>query len=981
MKNNPASQSGIFNSRVLIAFALCAVGVFLAMLSFAASPPLVPEIPKQAFVSAALRTELAPAVVGDWSIVSSPNADPTQTPNFPSGVTCVSASDCWAVGYYLAGAVQQTLIEHWDGTSWMVVPSPNRSPTLPSRLNAVTCVSTSDCWAVGYDASGVEYQPLIERWDGTSWTIVAASPNYPAQSTALNSVTCVSTSDCWAVGVSVGNNYQTLVYRWTGVAWITVNSPNSETTKDNYLSGVTCVSTSDCWAVGYYVSGFVQRTFIQHWNGISWTVVTSPSSGTSHNILNGVTCTSASNCWAIGYYFNGSRNQTLIERWDGTSWTRVASPNTSLSQANVLNGVTCASASDCWAVGYYVGGGSSHTLVERWDGTSWAIIASPNTSTTQNNVLTGVTCVSAAADCWAVGYYAASTGIGSVNKSLIERWDGTSWAIVAAADANTKPNNGLFATTCASASDCWAVGSYYDGRNYITLIERWNGSSWDIITSPTASTLSNSLFGVTCVSDSDCWAVGYYTPASHIARTLIERWDGNSWTIATSPNAFALGPNVLTGVTCLSGSDCWAVGYFQYTSDDNLASDTIVEHWDGNAWLVVSSPNALDAAENYLTSVTCSSTSNCWGVGYYTDGTSEIGVTIFKPLIEHWDGSSWTIVASPDGDAVQESLNGVTCVSSTDCWAVGYSDSTGNGVLGNVKETLIMRWNGSSWGVVSSPNQDQMLHNRLNGITCLSASDCWAVGISSAGEVASGPGDPLAVNKGRTLIEHWDGTVWTIIASPNATDTQSNFVLGVTCAAPWDCWAVGQYGVVNDYRTLALKFTGIAPPLPTSVVSRKTHGSAGDFDIDLPLTGNPGIECRTGGTNNDHQMLVTFANAVTFNGASVTSGTGTISSTSGSGTTTVTVNLTGVTNAQTITLTLSGVNDGVSAGDVAIPMAVLLGDTTGNGAINSSDISQIKSQSGQFATTANSRQDVTASGAINSSDISLVKAGSGTALP
>ena len=169
-------------------------------------------------------------------------------------------------------------------------------------------------------------------------------------------------------------------------------------------------------------------------------------------------------------------------------------------------------------------------------------------------------------------------------------------------------------------------------------------------------------------------------------------------------------------------------------------------------------------------------------------------------------------------------------------------------------------------------------------------------------------------------------------------------------------------------------------PWPVSVVSRKTHGTSGDFSIALPLAGEPGIECRTGGTNNEYQIVVTFANAVTFNSAAITSGPGTVAGSSGSGTPAVMVNLAGITNAQTITVTLSGVNDGAYTGDVSFQMSVLLGDTTGDGAVNSSDISQTKLQSGQAVTASNFRQDVTVNGSINSSDISLVKSKSGTGL-
>ena len=165
--------------------------------------------------------------------------------------------------------------------------------------------------------------------------------------------------------------------------------------------------------------------------------------------------------------------------------------------------------------------------------------------------------------------------------------------------------------------------------------------------------------------------------------------------------------------------------------------------------------------------------------------------------------------------------------------------------------------------------------------------------------------------------------------------------------------------------------------VPISVVSRKVHGTAGTFDIPLPLADPRGIECRSGGANGDHQVVFNFAEAVTVAGATC-GGQPATKSTSGTETT---VNCTGIANAQTITIALTGVNDGENMDDVSVQMVVLAGDTTANRAVNSSDISQTKSQSGQTVTASNFRTDVTVNGSINSSDISLVKSRSGTAAP
>jgi glucose/arabinose dehydrogenase len=179
-----------------------------------------------------------------------------------------------------------------------------------------------------------------------------------------------------------------------------------------------------------------------------------------------------------------------------------------------------------------------------------------------------------------------------------------------------------------------------------------------------------------------------------------------------------------------------------------------------------------------------------------------------------------------------------------------------------------------------------------------------------------------------------------------------------------------------------------APPAPLTAVSRKIHGAAGTLDIDLPLTGSPGVECRSGGATGDHEVVITFANTVTVNGAvqaDVTQGTGDVGTggvPNGGAVTVngavVTVPLTNVANGQTISIALFDVQQGAHAGDMAVQMSVLLGDTTGNRAVNSADIGETKAASG---TAAASRNDVNVNGVINSADISLVKSRSGTSLP
>jgi hypothetical protein len=178
-------------------------------------------------------------------------------------------------------------------------------------------------------------------------------------------------------------------------------------------------------------------------------------------------------------------------------------------------------------------------------------------------------------------------------------------------------------------------------------------------------------------------------------------------------------------------------------------------------------------------------------------------------------------------------------------------------------------------------------------------------------------------------------------------------------------------------------YVRVAPgaPVAQSAFSRKTHGGAGTFDVPLPLTGNVGVECRSGGATNDYQMIINFASSVTVESAAVTSGTGSVSSFSGSGTSQITVNLTGVTNVQRITVTLHNVNNGTSTGDVPVSMGVLVGDVNGNAVVNASDVSLTKSQVGVPVSGSNFREDVNANGTISATDVAQVKANVGTALP
>ena len=258
----------------------------------------------------------AGAVVDSATIVPSPNAG-TSNDQLRS-VSCVSASDCVAVGYTYTGSAYETLVMVWDGIEWSIVSSPNDS-TVEDMLMSVSCVSASACVAVGYTVDGSAYETLVMMWDGGVWSI-ASSPNVGTSIDKLESVSCVSASDCVAVGSTFnGSAYETLVMVWDGIEWSIVTSPNASTLEDQ-LRSVSCVSASDCVAVGYtYTGNNIYETLVMAWDGTVWSIVSSPNVSTIFDSLASVSCVSASDCVAVGYTGAGNNvYETLVMSLTGS---------------------------------------------------------------------------------------------------------------------------------------------------------------------------------------------------------------------------------------------------------------------------------------------------------------------------------------------------------------------------------------------------------------------------------------------------------------------------------------------------------------------------------------------------------------------------------------------------------------------------------------------------------------------------------------
>jgi hypothetical protein len=352
-------------------------------------------------------------------------------------------------------------------------PSPN---VQGNTLNAVTALSASDAWAVGYmnDNNLNESRTLTMHWDGIAWSVVK-SPNpgsIPSCSNSntgnfINSVAMVASDDVWAVGFSFtcSGPLKPMALHWDGVQWNVVPTPKLISVDNAALNGVLAFASNNVYAVGYHpASNGAVKTLIEHWDGTSWKLVTSPNSNQTGNFLWGLSATSPTDIWAVGdRVAPNTPVETLVLHFDGSKWTVVPSPNPILTgdlSANVLSSVQAVSSTDVTAVGFIRDSATQRTLtlIEHWDGTQWKVIPSPNQGQAAGdlNILNGVTEVSPT-DLYAAGYF-ENAATGGQHRTMVQHFDGLSWKIIPSpAPALAQQLHGTFAVP--GSPNVWSVGA------------------------------------------------------------------------------------------------------------------------------------------------------------------------------------------------------------------------------------------------------------------------------------------------------------------------------------------------------------------------------------------------------------------------------------------------------------------------------------------------------------------------------------------
>jgi hypothetical protein len=251
---------------------------------------------------------------------------------------------------------------------------------------------------------------------------------------------------------------------------------------------------------------------------------------------------------------------------------------------------------------------------------------------------------------------------------------------------------------------------------------------------------TDALTSVVAISKSNAWAFGFYEKTTTSFRTLVEHWNGASWSVVASPNSGS-GENVLAAAAVVTPSDIWAVGY---RTNGTGPRHTLVERWNGAKWRIVPSPSPGPRnGDRFLFGVAAVSARQAWAVGTQPASFSQT-------LAIRWNGTRWLTTKTANPGQGDRFLNGVAAPSAT------YALAVGSDLAGQQTRALAERWTGSAWSVVpsASPGAD---YNSLNAVAARSPGNGWAVGFRRANPVA----------RFTTLVEHWDGRAWTQVHAPS----------------------------------------------------------------------------------------------------------------------------------------------------------------------------------------------------------------------
>lgn len=476
---------------------------------------------------------------GAFNLVASTNGAGN---NYLVSTSAVNANDVWAVGNSTnAGSLDQTLAEHWDGTSWTIVATPNPGgASFSNDLNGVVAISTNDVWAVGAYSTAVGADSFALHWNGSSWTFFLLRPYPSNQLSVIFAVTATSSTDVWAVGTYSSAGLLPLIFHWDGAAW-SPTFPMNPSPTDNELFAVSAFSSTDVWAVGEFTPA----------------TANAPS-------------------------------QSLAYHFDGTTWGFVPTTNQGMVADNAILGVNALETGHAVGVGFgnFVLG-TTPRQSEAWDlntlGTSASAPVGGNLGSGDNALLA---IDRSGAQIQAVGYSRANPSAGAPRQTLAlpATWNSgahtVTWAAGPGASANPGTvNNVFFATAALSPYGFWATGYVNNTGPDQTLAELYCALKFTV-TGP-ASTFRGTSFSltVTVQNPNSTTATGY--------RGTIHFTSSDSSAVLPANYTFTTGD---AGTHVFSGVVLNANG-----SQTITASDTVTQFAMGSATITVACQGACAA--------------------------------------------------------------------------------------------------------------------------------------------------------------------------------------------------------------------------------------------------------------------------------------------------------------------------------------------------------------------------------------------------
>lgn len=347
------------------------------------------------------------------------------------------------------------------------------------------------------------------------------------------------------------------------------------------------------------------------------------------------------------------------------------------------------------------------------------------------------------------------------------------WRTVAA--ENPSPDGNLLLDVAATSDgSLWAVGGAGDGENYLsarTLIERWDGERWSVVSSPNVGSTANELESVSALGPDDIWAAGFYSDGG-VTKALVEHWDGSRWIVVPTPDLTDTDERVYS-IKAIAPDDVWAVGATGEV--DRAAGDALILHWDGRTWRTQEIAN-LTASPSLLFDVDASSSTDAWAVGYKGP---RWGGPPLPALVAHWNGTRWSSVDVSESGGGFSTGHAVAARAEDDVWVVG---------------PPVVHWDGTEWAVVpiaSGAGETTGSSLDLRGVVATGSDEAWAVGFvmgSREGEANRWASMRLPGGTAASADVHDDGQLTSVTVAPDGT-----------------LWAVGFWDTFEGRETLVVR--------------------------------------------------------------------------------------------------------------------------------------------------------------------------------